>query len=160
MRENQMPNWLNELISSEASQIVKTAQSTDKMKELEEKIDNAQTPEELDEIEKELATLESEPNEEFDTSKKDQFKEKSSGDDSNESEADDDSQNSDSDDEENFESNIDLSDILKEVKEVKDDVSDEKENIQRKLLNQLEHLNDQLGLNKIVDLNSTIDSGM
>jgi hypothetical protein len=126
------------------------------MKELEEKVDNAQTPEELDEIEKELATLESELNEEFDTSKK----EKSSGDDSNESEADDDSQNSDSDDEENFESNIDLSDILKEVKEVKDDVSDEKENIQRKLLNQLEHLNDQLGLNKIVDLNSTIDSGM
>ena len=160
MKNNQTPKWLENLILEESQliaknakkyPIVKLAQSKEeKMKDLEKKIDEAESPEELDEIEKELTQLESESSDDGTDDDKSA--------DMNENDTE--SENDEESDDEEKTGDIDLSDIYKEVKDVKNDVGDEKENIQRKLLNQLDHLNDQLGLNKIVDLNSTIDTGM
>lgn len=172
MKNNQTPQWLENLIAEECQSIVKSAkkhplvkqaQSADeRMKELEAKIDKAETPEELDAIEKELSQLEAEGDSSNDDAAGDDSDTDTSSDSTDTTAGD--TMNEDAGDagdaEESKTGDIDLSDIYKEIKDVKDDVGDEKENIQRKLLNQLGQLNDQLGLNKIVDLNSTIDTGM
>jgi len=150
MRNQQMPDWLDDLVTIESNKIAKQAEdNSEKMSELEKKIDAAETPEELDAIEKELDALENEsPDEESSEESSDESTiPKIPGTEDSDTEGDDD------------ETSADDSDVLKEVKEVKKEVTDEKDDIQRKLLNQITTLNDQLGLNKIVDLNSTIDQG-
>ena len=152
MRDNQMPNWLDDLISSESKVLSKKAQAEDKMDEISKRIDEAETPEELAAIEKELNELEQ-------SSKDDDSDAKAATDESDDNS--DSSEDSDEDqDEQNFENDVDLSDIMKEVKDLKDNVDDKKEKLEEKIVNQLEQLNDQIGLNKIVDLNSTVDTGM
>ncbi len=158
MRDNQMPNWLDDLISSESKALSKKAQAEDKIDEISKRIDEAETPEELAAIEKELNEIEQSNKDDVDTkAATDESSDDSGSDDADSSE------NSDSDedqDEQDFENDVDLSDIMKEVKGLKSDVDDKKEKLEEKIVNQLEQLNDQIGLNKIVDLNSTVDSGM
>ena len=52
-----MPRWLDNLVSSEVKQMVKQAQD-DKVSDIEKRIDEAKTPEELDKLEEELKQLE------------------------------------------------------------------------------------------------------
>jgi hypothetical protein len=133
-----MPDWLDDLITKESHVIVKKAQG-DKVSELERKIQNAKTPEELDAIEKELQELE-----------------KSAGDDS---EATDETAKP-----------ADKGEVSKPKPQPeqgagdeaagakKNEIGDKQDEIETKLLNEIEKLNDQLGLNKIIDLNTTMNT--
>ena len=114
MRNQQVPEWLDNLITSESKEISKLAQdNSEKINELEKKIDTAETPEELDAIEKELDALESE---------------ETIADDSDDADAAVINTEDDSVDEE-VPADADTSDVLKEVQEVKKEVTDEKENM-------------------------------
>jgi hypothetical protein len=143
-------------VSSEAKQIVKKAQD-DKLADIEKRIDEAKTPEELDKLEQELKQLESSSKDEgsdegedggdkkgaekVDTGNKEK---PAAGDDEN---YDEDSEEGDSDPES----------LVKDVKDIKKQLSTGQEKTQEKLLSEIEQLNDQMGLNKIVDLNNTVE---
>jgi Skp family chaperone for outer membrane proteins len=135
MRGNQMPDWLDDLITKESHAIVKKAQG-DKVSELEKKIQNAKTPEELDAIEKELQELE-----------------KSAGDDS---EATDETADKGEVSKPQPQPEQGAGDEAAGAK--KNEIGDKQDEIEGKLLNEIEKLNDQLGLNKIIDLNTTMNT--
>jgi len=153
------------LITKESSAISKRAQD-EKIKELEKKIEDAKTPEELDAIEKELQTLEGSSGGEEDSAspKKDEKNDAKpeKKDEAKPPVADKKGKSKDEDKGEDAEEdteNADMSGIMKKLKDIEKNVDDKKTGLQEKLVNQLEQLNDQMGLNKIVDLNTTVDTG-
>jgi hypothetical protein len=152
MRTEQTPQWFDDLISSESRKIVKQAKD-DKLADIEKRIEAAETPEELDALEKELGELES------------STKDDEGGDESTDEGTDEAAQPkaakpgaAEADDEEDEDvGDVDLGSLMKEVKGIKKDVTSGKDEVQRKLLSEVERLNDQMGLNKIVDMNGTVD---
>lgn len=155
MRTEQTPQWLDDLVSSESKLIVKQAKDN-KLADIEKRIEAAETPEELDALEKELSELES-SSEGDSTEGETEDKAKTESDEAVSSE---DASGGDTDEEESDEdeeADVDLSSLMKEVKDIKKDVTSGKDEMQRKLLTEVERLNDQMGLNKIVDMNTTVD---
>jgi hypothetical protein len=160
MRTEQTPQWFDDLISSESRRIVKQAKD-DKLADIEKRIEAAETPEELDALEKELSELESGAKDDDSTEKEDE-----AGADAEQkakpeaaaasNEADDEGADEDADDEEDAD-DVDLNSLMKEVKDIKKDATSGKDEVQRKLLTEVERLNDEMGLNKIVDMNTTVD---
>lgn len=150
MRGNQMPDWLDSLITKESHEISKKAQD-DKVKELEKKIQNAKTPEELDAIEKELQELEKSAgnNEKSDEASTDSAGAEPAQDDANAKPEQAEGQAADAGGD---------AGVMKELQDIKKQVVDKNDEIQGKLLNEIEKLNDQLGLNKIIDLNTTMNT--
>jgi hypothetical protein len=134
MRVNQMPDWLDNLITKESHEIVKKAQD-DKVKELEKKIQNAKTPEELDAIEKELQELEKSAGNTDETADKDETSKPADKDEASKPPA-----------------------QGEEAGAKNNKIIDKHDEIEGKLLNEIEKLNDQLGLNKIIDLNTTMNT--
>jgi hypothetical protein len=129
-----MPDWLDNLITKESHEIVKKAQD-DKVKELEKKIQNAKTPEELDAIEKELQELEKSAGNTDETADKDETSKPADKDEASKPPA-----------------------QGEEAGAKNNKIIDKHDEIEGKLLNEIEKLNDQLGLNKIIDLNTTMNT--
>jgi vacuolar-type H+-ATPase subunit I/STV1 len=138
-----MPDWLDNLITKESHEIVKKAQD-DKVKELEKKIQNAKTPEELDAIEKELQELEKSAGNTDETADKDETSKPADKDEASKPADKDEASKPPAQGEEAGAKN--------------NKIIDKHDEIEGKLLNEIEKLNDQLGLNKIIDLNTTMNT--
>lgn len=120
---------------------------TDELAEIEKKIEEAETPEELDELEKQLDALEKQSGDEAETA------------DAVEADTVPAASDKETDEEEAVPENVSLKDVMQDIKDIKKEVSSNKDQVQQKLLHEIEDLNDQMGLNKIVDLNTTVDDG-
>lgn len=161
MKNNEMPSWLDELITAESKEISKQADeasedSSDKpmtLEEIEKAIDEAKTPEELDKLEEQLNKLD-----DASAQKQDQQSSENDSSDDEESDSSEGSSVDDSNSDDDSSSKSD-GDLVNEVAGLKKEIKDEKDDIQKKLLEQITKLNDSMGANKVVDLNRTIDLG-
>jgi hypothetical protein len=150
-----MPDWLDNLVASEAKQIVKKAQD-DKLADIEKRIDEAKTPEELDKLEQELKELESNASKD-EGSDEDQGGEKKGTEKADTADTGDKPAGKDDEEYDEDSEESDPESLVKDVKDIKKQLSTGQEKTQEKLLSEIEQLNDQMGLNKIVDLNNTVE---